>query len=190
MSEDKKQPHLSEYEKRLQGLRLLDDDFMKLAFDQDTASTGQLLQIILDNQDLTVTAAVSQEEIRSAYGKTVRLDVHAVDSTGKNFDIEVQRSQAGAVPERARLNSAMLDTKIAERGDKEYKLSDAYVIFITETDVLRGGEPLYHIDRKIKELDDKLFADGSHIIYVNCEYSDEETPIGKLVHDLKCTEPR
>ncbi len=189
MDQEREKLFHSEYEKRLSGLRLLDDDFMKLVFDQDTASTGQLLQVILNNPDLTVTTSVSQEEVRSAYGKTVRLDVHAVDSTGKNFDIEVQRSQAGAVPERARLNSAMLDTMIAERGDKEYKLSEAYVIFITETDVLGGGEPLYHIDRRINELDNKPFGDGSRIIYLNCEYPNEETSIGKLVHDLKCAKP-
>ncbi len=189
MDEEKEQQYRSEYEKRLQELRLLDDDFMKLVFDHDTASTGQLLQVILDDPDLTVTTSDSQVEIKSAYGKSVRLDVHAIDSTGRNLDIEVQRSQSGAVPERARLNSAMLDTMIAESGDQGYNLCDTYVIFIAETDVLKGGKAIYHIDRRIEELDYKMFDDGSHVIYVNCAYSDEETPIGKLVHDMKCTKP-
>ncbi len=189
MDEEKEQLYHSEYEKRLQGLSLLDDDFMRLAFDRDTASTGQLLQVILDNPDLTVTSSVSQDEIKSTYGKYITVDVHAVDSTGRHYGVEVQRTPSGAVPERARLNSAMLDTMVAKRGKKDYILYDAYVIFITETDVLKGGEPLYHIDRTIRELDHKEFDDGSHIIYLNCAYSDEKTPIGKLVHDLKCTKP-
>ncbi len=189
MSGKKEFSYQSEYEKRLKSLTLIDDDFMKLVFDQDIASTGQILHVILDNPDLTVTKSVSEEEIKSAYGKTVKVDVHAVDSAGKNYDIEVQRDPVGAVPARARLNSAMLDTMIAQRGDKKYHLNEAYVIFITETDIFKGAKALYHIDRRVEELDYKPFGDGSRIIYVNCSYDDERTPIGKLVHDLKCAEP-
>ncbi len=65
-------------------------------------------------------------------------------------------------------------------------LKPTYVIFITENDVLGGGFPLYHIDRKISELNNKLFCDGSHIIYVNGAYTNESEPIGMLIHDFKC----
>ena len=42
---------------------------------------------------------------------------------------------------------------------------ETYVIFITEHDVLKGGLPLYHINRKIEE-NGMTFCDESHIIYV------------------------
>lgn len=35
----------------------------------------------------------------------------------------------------------------------------------------------------------ELFDDGSHIIYVNGAYRDE-SPIGKLMHDFSCTQPK
>ncbi|MCD8039216.1 MAG: hypothetical protein LUE96_09055 [Lachnospiraceae bacterium] len=67
------------------------------------------------------------------------------------------------------------------------KLPESYVIFITEEDVLKGNQSVYRIDRMILGLD-RPFGDGSHIIYVNGKYSGDDK-VGKLIHDLKCTEP-
>ena len=47
------------------------------------------------------------------------------------------------------------------------------------------GHPLYHVDRIIKETG-TYFGDGSHIIYVNGSYKNDEDPIGKLMHDFRC----
>ena len=65
------------------------------------------------------------------------------------------------------------------------ELPESYVIFITENDVLGGGLPLYHIDRKITELDNRVFGDGLYIIYVNGKYRGDD-PIGRLMHDFSC----
>lgn len=80
-------------------------------------------------------------------------------------------------------------------GQREYKnpvigfkeLHESYVIFITKNDVMGSGLPLYHIDRVVKETGIS-FEDGSHIIYVNGSYQNEDDPIGKLVHDFNCKE--
>ena len=66
-------------------------------------------------------------------------------------------------------------------------LAETYVIFITESDVLGGNEPIYHIDRIIRETG-KYFGDESHIIYVNGKNRDE-TPLGLLMHDFTCKNP-
>ena len=42
-------------------------------------------------------------------------------------------------------------------------MPETYVIFITENDVLKGNLPLYHIERRIEELE-LAFGDESHII--------------------------
>ena len=46
---------------------------------------------------------------------------------------------------------------------------------------------IYHIHRTIDE-NGKSFLDGSHIIYVNSEIQDE-TPLGRLMHDFRCKNP-
>ncbi|MBQ9275326.1 MAG: hypothetical protein IJ228_10960, partial [Succinivibrio sp.] len=65
---------------------------------------------------------------------------------------------------------------------------DSYVIFITETDVLKGNKPLYCIERMMMELK-QPFNDGSHIVYVNGESRDSATALGRLMHDFFCTDP-
>ena len=44
---------------------------------------------------------------------------------------------------------------------------------------------MYHVARVIKETGED-FSDGSHIIYVNGSYKNDEDPIGKLMHDFRC----
>ncbi|MCD7955295.1 MAG: PD-(D/E)XK nuclease family transposase [Lachnospiraceae bacterium] len=177
----------SGYNQLTRNFRLMDDDFMTLVFGGNIEATQLLLRIILDDSELVVTETTGQFEIKNSNGRSVRLDIHAVDSKGENFDVEIQRADRGAGAERARLNSSLLDTKMAKKGEKIPRLKPAYVIFITENDVLGGGFPVYHIKRTIDEMNHAYFGDGSHIIYVNNAYSDESTEIGKLMHDFRCT---
>ncbi|MBR2124821.1 MAG: hypothetical protein IJ934_06665, partial [Acetobacter sp.] len=62
-------------------------------------------------------------------------------------------------------------------------LPETYVIFITERDIFEAGKALYHIRRKIEELECASFGDESHIIYVNGARRDN-TPLGKLMQDF------
>ena len=126
-----------------------------------------------------------QYTVKNLQGRSVRLDILAVDETGKIYDIEVQRDDKGAGTKRARYNSNMLDANITEPGEEFEKLPETYVIFITENDVLGGNLPIYHIDRTIQE-SKELFQDESHIIYVNSQITDE-TELGKLMQDFRCT---
>ncbi len=66
-------------------------------------------------------------------------------------------------------------------------LPDTCVIFITEHDVLGEGKPLYTIKRCIIG-SDQPFDDGTAIIYVNSTIQDD-TPLGRLMHDFHCKNP-
>lgn len=99
--------------------------------------------------------------------------------------IEVQRADSGAVPQRARFHSAMVDTRMLKEKEKFKEIKDSYVIFITQNDVMKGDLPLYHVERVVKE-PNRDFGDGSHIIYVNGAYKNDDTEIGRLVHDFGC----
>ena len=97
----------------------------------------------------------------------------------------MQRNDKGAGVKRARYNSSLIDANVTEPGDEYEKLNETYVIFITENDVLGGGQPIYHIDRTIKETG-ALFGDESHILYVNSQIKGD-TVLGRLMHDFSCT---
>ena len=136
---------------------------------------------------LTVKEVRPQYEIKNLGGRSVRLDIFALDKNGHAYNIEVQRKDSGAVAKRARYNSSLIDAHMTFPGDDYEALDDTYVIFITENDVLKEGLPLYHIERTIKETG-KDFGDGSHIVYVNSTIRDE-TALGRLMHDFYCTNP-
>lgn len=170
---------------RLRGFRLLDDDFMSKVF-EDVSCTELLLRIILKRDDLKVIDVHGQHDIKNLQGRSVRLDILAVDEKERIHNIEIQRSDKGAGVKRARYNSSLIDANITEPGEKYEKLSESYIIFITENDVLGDGLPIYHIDRVIRETG-KEFGDESHIIYVNSQIKDE-SELGKLMHDFSCTD--
>lgn len=53
--------------------------------------------------------------------------------------------------------------------------------------MLQRNLPIYNIDRYIGQ-NMEFFKDGSHIIYVNSQIQDD-TPLGKLMQDMYCTDP-
>lgn len=190
MSERKSQQELDFERKheedlqRLRGLRLIDDDFMAAVF-EDSACAEFLLQIILKREDLTVKEVHGQYSIKNLQGRSVRLDILAVDQENRAYNIEVQRSDRGASEKRARYNSSLLDANLTDAGDDYDALNETYVIFITENDVLKAGLPIYHVDRTVRETG-TFFNDQAHIVYVNSQIKDE-TALGKLMHDFFCT---
>ena len=172
---------------RLRGFRLLDDDFMTKVF-EDISCAELLLRIILNDEGLRVLEAHSQRGIKNLQGRSVKLDILAVDSHNRVFNVEVQRSDRGAGAKRARYNSALIDANVTEPVDQYEDLNETFVIFITENDVMKAGLPIYHIDWVVRETG-KLFEDEEHIIYVNSQIKDE-TKLGRLMHDFSCTDAK
>lgn len=172
--------------KKVQQFRLFDDDFLKEVFDRNYEATELLLNIIFDRTDLKVTKVLGQREIKGIEGHSVRLDIMAEDSEHHVYNVEVQRQDKGWLPQRARYNSSMMDTVLLPAGEDYSKLVPTYVIFFTETDTIGDGLPLHHY--MMQDVDTgRLPGDERHILFVNGDYDNEETQLGKLVHDFKCT---
>jgi len=171
------------YREPISRLTLMDDIFMTKVFDGNVRAAGAVLRTILNKPDLKVTSVSAQKVLKSLTGRSVRLDVLAEDSRGLKYNIEVQKSEQGAHPKRARYYSAMIDSTLLSAGSKDFKMPESYVIFITESDVLKGKAPLYHVERIVLEKR-QYFRDGEHIIYVNGECQDTTTAVGRLMHDF------
>ena len=183
-----KQMHLLDLE-RLKSLRYMDDDFMSVCLADNFEGVELILRIVLGREDIKVKSVRTQEPLKNLQGRSAVLDVHAIDSTNKEFDVEIQRKDAGAGAKRARHNSSLLDAHILKAGDDTEDIPDSYVIFITENDVMKGNQPIYPVERYVTIGENKvLFGDGSHIIYVNGKYRGNDE-IGKLMHDFSCTNP-
>lgn len=169
---------------RIQRLRLLDDDFMRVIF-QDWNCCQLLLEILLDRTDFKIVNLQTQKDLKNLYGKSICLDVWIQTNQKQTINIEVQRNKEGALPKRARYHASLMDMHTSISDGKYRNLEEMYVIFITETDVLNQDLPIYHIDRKIEETNTS-FNDGMHIVYVNADIQ-EDTNLGHLMYDFQCT---
>ena len=172
------------YKQKIKEFTLMDDTFMSKVF-EDKKCVEELLRIIMKKDDLTVKWVKTQYAIDNLQGHSVRLDIFAIDSKGKIYNIEVQNVSKGAEPKRARYNMSLIDANELDKGVGYEKLPETYVIFITRDDVLGGNKLIYHIDRTIKELKNQPFDDDTHIIYINSQKK-SRTEIGKLMHDFSC----
>lgn len=168
--------------------RLIDDTFFNSCFEGQPECMELLLRIVLRKPKLRVAEMYTQKEVPNIYGRSVRFDVFAKDADGTEYNVEVQRSDDGADPKRARFNASLMDTKSVEKGTKWKDFPPTIIIFITEHDTIGGEKPIYHVKRTIEELGHKRFEDESEIIYVNGEVHDESS-LGYLMHDFFCTNP-
>ena len=176
----------SRYEKYkgiIKNFTLMSDIFMRNVF-KKRECLEYVLQVIMEKQDLYVIDQVIQKDYKNLQGRSAVMDCVARDSTGKQFDVEIQQDNEGASPKRARYHSGLMDMNTLNPGQDFEKLPESYVIFITRDDILGYGLPIYHIDRQIKELNE-AFQDEAHIIYVNSRKQDD-TELGRLMHDLHC----
>ena len=83
----------------------------------------------------------------------------------------------------------MIDAGCLGKGKDYDELPESFVIFITHGDIIGDGKAMYEIERMVKG-DMKPFGDGSHIVYVSADLADRSTRLGKLMHDMECSDPR
>lgn len=170
---------------RLRGLRPIDDDFMRCLFKDNIELAEFVLRIIIGKEDLIIAECQTQKDMKRLVGaRSVCLDAYGTDSSGKKYDLEIQREDKGANPHRARYHSSVLDVENLNAGQDFHELPDTYTIFITEKDFYGEGKAIYLIER-INLTMNRPFEDGEHILYVNGEYRGE-SDLGKLMHDFNC----
>lgn len=169
-------------------LTLFDDDLMSRVFDKNIKATELLLRIILGKK-VKVISVTGQNEMKNHQvgGRSITLDVDAMDENGEEIDIEVQGNSEGAHVRRARYHSSMVDSRMLKEGQAFRELKDSYVIFIYKHDKFQKGLPLYHVERYVGETNEQ-FRDGSHIIYVNGNYKGNDE-IGQLMQDFREKNP-
>lgn len=174
---------------KIPDFRLMDDTYMSAFFNGRKDLIQFILRIIMNDDKLVVTNDKTQKVLKNLQGRSTTFDVDALLNGDREADVEVQQESSGAKPKRARFHSSMMDSNSLLPGEDFEKLRETYVIFITSHDYFKKGLPIYTIDRHINELDMMPFDDKEHIIYVNGE-NNADTPLGKLMHDFKCSDPK
>ncbi|MCC8042652.1 MAG: PD-(D/E)XK nuclease family transposase [Oscillospiraceae bacterium] len=173
---------------RIKNFRPIDDDFMRELFRNDIPLVQNVLRIITGIEDLTIVKQVTQYDMhRLAGARSLCLDVFATDSSGRHFDLEIQRADSGATPRRARFHSSAMDVEYLGAGEEFANLPITYTIFITENDVRGKGEKIYTYSMR-DDITSEALDDGRHIIFVNGAYNNEndKSALANLIHDFRC----
>ncbi len=170
--------------RRVLGYRLLDDEFMKAVFRDNNPAATLVLRIILNKPDIVAETVDIEEKELNYIGRSVSVDILAREK-GRIYNIEIQRSDVGAIPRRARFHGSVIDTNELRKGATFDRLPETYVIFITENDIYGKGLPVYTVDRTVRETGQD-FGDGLHIVYANGRYRGDDD-MGRLMRDFSCT---
>ncbi|BFK23813.1 hypothetical protein F300043A5_21080 [Massilimicrobiota timonensis] len=168
----------------LNKLRPIDDTFMRMIF-RDHQCVELLINIIFGEQ-FSLKRFETQEDHKQVVSRSVELDIVVYTHEGAVIGIEVEKSKDNASPIRARYHASILDCDQSYPGEKWSHFPEMYVIFICEEDVLKTKRLVSHIERYIDK--QEQFKDKLHIIYLNASMQDE-TALGKLMHDMLCNDP-
>ena len=173
------------YKEKIKHFTIMNDIFMRNVL-KEISCTEYILQVIMNKKELKVIDQTLQKDYKNLQGRSAILDCVAKDAENNFFNVEIQGENDGASPKRARYHFSLLDMNLLNPGDPFDSLPETYVIFITKNDVLGYNRPISHIQRRINETED-IFQDGQHILYVNSKKQDD-TELGRLMHDLHCKE--
>lgn len=88
--------------KHLEKFRLMDDTFFMACFHVNKKGIQFLLRTILHQPKLKVIRVNTQYLLKNLRGRDAYLDVYAKLQDGRHVNLEIQRSDAGANPRRAR----------------------------------------------------------------------------------------
>ena len=99
----------------IENYRPIDDDFMRALFKNDLPLAQTVLRIITGIDDLELISEETQYDAKRLQGaRSLCLDVLGTDSKGRKFNLEVQRADKGATPQRARYHSSVMDVEFLQ----------------------------------------------------------------------------
>ena len=111
-----------------------------------------------------VTAAVDSK------GKSIRLDIKAVDEKGQIYDIKMQNiNSLKDLEPRIRYYGSLIDCDTIGKGDKYRKLPNAFIIFVCNFDYKGYGKSLYDFSMRDQYDPSIELHDGRRVILVNCK---------------------
>lgn len=127
-----------------------------------------LLEIKIDHIEIK-----QEDDIKIDYGKKgIRLDVYAVGNTVA-YNIEMQATDTGELPERARFYQSVLDVDDLNSGGSYKDLKTSYIIFICVPDIFEKGLAKYTFENTCIEKPELKINDRSYKLFFIAENYDK-----------------
>ena len=160
------------YERRWENLTLA-NDFLFCKIMQDEELCTEMIRRILPNIDVGhINFIENQKNIQEGIrNRGIRLDVFSKADNGKIYNIEIQTTNKGDLPKRARAYHMLISYDILSKDNMKthsYKdLHDAYVIIICTFDPFKHGKHIYTFYNTCEEVHGLKLNDGAFIIFLN-----------------------
>ena len=122
-----------------------------------------LLQIEIDHLEDVKTEEVLKPALET---KGVRLDVFVKNSTAV-FDVELQMTNTGNLPLRARYYQAVCDYDVLKTGAPYQELKQSYVIFLCPFDLIGDGEVCYVVESAVNGRVSEKYNDKCKKLFFN-----------------------
>ena len=158
------------------------DDVMFQKICEDKAVCQELISAILA-EPVMVESVVSQDSILNLQGRSVRLDCLCRLSDGTYVNVEVQKADDDDHEARVWYNAALVTANETPKSVKFRDVAQVIVIYITRFDIFQGDLPIYHVDRAIRELEQKRTNWFSEI-YVNAAVKKHDSELNASVSEL------
>ena len=162
------------------------DDFMFSVIMRNPKFCKPFLERILGIKISRIEYPKSQETIDiSADAKSVRLDIYVEDGNETVYNIEMQTTNKGNLPQRTRYYQGMIDLNILEKGANYKDLKRSFVIFVCTFDLFGEGRHIYTFENRCIQNTELALGDDTTKIILNTKGTmDDVTPEMKRLLDF------
>ena len=157
------------------------DDFIFSRVMRNKKLCRTLLEMILKVKVGKIKFLTSHHAIQiDPNAKGIIMDVYLKDES-KVINVEMQTSNKGDLPRRARYYQAAADIDTTPKGSKYKDLKQNYVIFICTFDPFLKGKPIYKFQNLCLEHDEAIYlGDGTEKIFLNTTAKDTTNLDGEM----------
>ena len=162
------------------------DDFMFSVIMRNPKFCKPFLERILGIKISRIEYPKSQETIDiSADAKSVRLDIYVEDGNETVYNIEMQTTNKGNLPQRTRYYQGMIDLNILEKGANYKDLKRSFVIFVCTFDLFGEGRHIYTFENRCIQNTELALGDDTTKIILNTKGTmNDVTPEMKRLLDF------
>ena len=150
-----------------------------------------VLSIILNEPDVTITEVKVEQVVLNKYGKrAIRLDAWGRTDDDRQVNIEMENhAEQDNIPKRSRFYQGLIDTPILKAGKrtKYRQLPSTIIIFITQEDIFKRDRAMYTFTEQCEEEQGLLLGGGTKKIFLNMSSKNGPKELISLLQYMKNT---
>ena len=169
----------------------LSDFALFLSVMKEKKAYQNVLSIILNEPDVTITEVKVEQVVLNKYGKrAIRLDAWGRTDDDRQVNIEMENhAEQDNIPKRSRFYQGLIDTPILKAGKrtKYRQLPSTIIIFITQEDIFKRDRAMYTFTEQCEEEQGLHLGDGTKKIFLNMSSKNGSKELISLLQYMKNT---